>query len=251
MAAARRPSVSRLVMMLLGACLVPLGASALVGLSGDRTDQVETEGTAAERAAVRDGAGEAGESGESGGEAGSMGGSTNAGPPGSTDETTTTAAPTTTTTAPTTTVSPPSSTTAPPPPTEPPAESGPAADMPAPAAEVVELLNAARADAQCGPLTVDPQLTAAAQLHAADMSARGYMDHVNPEGMDPSARAAAQGYDDPVGENVAMGYPDAQAVMEGWMNSPGHRQNIENCDYSTVGVGVDDDGWYWAQVFGL
>jgi uncharacterized protein YkwD len=231
-------------MMLLGACLVPLAMSGVVSLSAG-TDRVETEGTAAERAALRDGSGEAG-SGGGGGEDGGgdrfMGGSTNAGPLGSA-ETTTTTAPTTTTTAPTTTA-PPTTTTTAPPTTDPPADPEPTPGLPPPAAEVVQLVNEERAAASCG-----PQLTAAAQLHAEDMSARDYMDHVNPEGMDPSARAAAQGYDDPVGENIAMGYPDPGAVMEGWMNSEGHRNNILNCDYHVIGVGVDSDGWYWAQVF--
>ena len=234
-------------MMLLGACLLPLAMSGLVSLS-EGTDSVETEGTAAERAALRDGSGDAGsDGGGEGGDVGSMGGSTNVGPPGSA-ETTTTTAPTTTTTAPTTTA-PPTTTTTAPPTTDPPPADEPAPGLPAPAAEVVQLVNEERAAASCGPLTVDPQLTAAAQLHAEDMSARDYMDHVNPEGMDPSARAAAQGYDDPVGENIAMGYPNPEAVMEGWMNSEGHRNNILNCDYHVIGVGVDSDGWYWAQVF--
>jgi uncharacterized protein YkwD len=232
-------------MMLLGACLVPLAMSGVVSLSAG-TDQVETEGTAAERTALRDGAGEAGSGsggGDEGGDVGSMGGSTNAGPLGS-GETTTTTAPT----APTTTAAPTTTTTAPPT-TEPAPEPEPTPGLPAPAAEVVQLVNDERAAASCGPLSVDTELTAAAQLHAEDMSARDYMDHVNPEGMDPSARAAAQGYGDPVGENIAMGYPDPQAVMEGWMNSEGHRNNILNCDYHVIGVGVDSDGWYWAQVF--
>jgi uncharacterized protein YkwD len=84
------------------------------------------------------------------------------------------------------------------------------------------------------------------------MSARNYMDHVNPEGQDPAARAAAQGYTGAgIGENIAQGYPDPVAVMEGWMNSEGHRANIENCDYTVIGVGVNETGWYWTQLFGM
>jgi uncharacterized protein YkwD len=116
----------------------------------------------------------------------------------------------------------------------------------------VGLVNIARSNAGCDPLTVDDRLAMAAQLHSDDMAARQYMDHVNPEGQDPSARAAAQGYTGAgIGENIAQGYPDPVAVMEGWMNSEGHRANIENCDYTVIGVGVNETGWYWTQLFGM
>jgi uncharacterized protein YkwD len=224
--------------MLLGACLAPLGMHAVVELTAD-SENVETTGAAAERAALSEGTDvEAAGSGQ-----------TSTSGAGSTSSTT---ASTTTTTAPTTTEPPSTTTTTRPAPTT----TRPAPTTTAPAAsgpvdQVLALVNDARADVGCQPLAVDDKLTAAAQLHAEDMSARNYMEHVNPEGMDPQDRAAAQGFTDPVGENIAMGYPDAQAVMDGWMNSPGHRANIENCDYQTIGIGVDSDGWYWAQDFGL
>jgi uncharacterized protein YkwD len=232
------PSVGRLLAMLLGACLAPLGMRAVVDLSAG-PDNVETTGAAAERAALSEGTDvEAAASGQTS--------TSGTGSTSSTTASTTTTAPTTTTEPSTTTTTRPATTTTRPAPTTttaPPASG--------PADQVVALTNDARADVGCQPLTVDDKLTAAAQLHAEDMSARNYMDHVNPEGMDPQDRAAAQGFTDPVGENIAMGYPDAQAVIDGWMNSPGHRANIENCDYRTIGVGVDSDGWYWAQDFGL
>jgi uncharacterized protein YkwD len=238
------PSVGRLLTLLLGACLVPLGVRGVVELS-ESPDNVEATGTAARQTAQGDqGAAETTDEPDR-----VQGGSTSVTDPPTTTTTrppSTTAPPTTerpssttTTTAPRTTTTQQTTTTAPP-------------DAPsAPADQVVTLVNDARAAVGCGPLTVHEDLTAAAQLHAEDMAARDYMDHVNPEGMDPQDRAAAQGFTDPVGENIAMGYPDAQAVMDGWMNSPGHRANIENCDYQTIGVGVDSDGWYWAQEFGL
>ena len=232
------PSVGRLLAMLLGACLAPLGMRAVVDLSTG-PDNVETTGAAAERAALSEGTDvEAAGSGETSTSGTGSTSSTTA------STTTTTTRPSTTTEAPTTTTTRPAPTT-----TEAPTTTAPSA--PEPAGQVVALVNDVRADVGCQPLTVDDRLTAAAQLHAEDMSARDYMDHVNPEGMDPQDRAAAQGFTDPVGENIAMGYPDAQAVMDGWMNSPGHRANIENCDYRTIGVGVDSDGWYWAEDFGL
>jgi uncharacterized protein YkwD len=234
------PSVGRLLVLLLGACLAPLGVRAVVDMSSP--GNVETTGAAAERSAPSDGGTEVDAAGS--GEPSTSG----------TPSTSSTTASTTTTAAPTTTEPPPSTTTTSRPQTtttRPRATTTTAPAATAPADQVVTLVNDVRADVGCEALTVDDQLTAAAQLHAEDMAARDYMDHVNPEGMDPQDRASAQGVTDPVGENIAMGYPDAQAVMDGWMNSPGHRANIENCDYRTIGVGVDSDGWYWAQEFGL
>ncbi len=54
-------------------------------------------------------------------------------------------------------------------------------------------------------------------------------------------------------ENIARGQADARAVMEGWMNSEGHRANILNCDYKTIGIGVHEGsgGPWWVQNFGF
>ena len=84
------------------------------------------------------------------------------------------------------------------------------------------------------------------------MAANDYFDHTSQDGRGPTERAAEQGYEGGVGENIAAGYPDAESVMEGWMNSEGHRANILNCDYDVLGVGVADrDGTlYWVQNFG-
>lgn len=119
-------------------------------------------------------------------------------------------------------------------------------------AEVAALVDAERAEAGCGSLERDSRLDAAARLHAADMAANDYFDHTSQDGRGPTERAAEQGYEGGVGENIAKGYPDAAAVMEGWMNSEGHRANILNCDYSVLGVGVADSGGtlYWVQNFG-
>lgn len=54
-------------------------------------------------------------------------------------------------------------------------------------------------------------------------------------------------------ENVAMGYASPTAVMDGWMNSQGHRTNILNCDAKAIGVGIAANSagrLYWTQMFG-
>ena len=51
------------------------------------------------------------------------------------------------------------------------------------------------------------------------------------------------------GENIAYGYKTAQSVMDGWMDSSGHRANILNASYSRIGVGYVSNGNYWTQWF--
>jgi uncharacterized protein YkwD len=117
-------------------------------------------------------------------------------------------------------------------------------------AEVVRLTNVERAKVGCAALRVDPRLAAAAQGHSADMADRDYFSHTTPEGVSPWDRAKAAGYADPSAENIAMGYRTAVAVVAGWMGSPGHRANIQNCASRAVGIGYDTRGYYWTQLFG-
>lgn len=82
----------------------------------------------------------------------------------------------------------------------------------------------ARASAGLKPLTLDPRLTAAAVVQTNDQAARGYMGHDGSDGSTFDQRIRRQGYNLWTGgENVAEGYTTAAAVMDGWMNSPGHR----------------------------
>lgn len=120
------------------------------------------------------------------------------------------------------------------------------------AAQVVALVNAERAKAGCGPLTFNATLARAAQGHSDDMAARDFFDHTNPDGAGPGDRVTAAGYPwSTYGENIAKGQSSAEQVMEAWMNSPGHRANILNCDFKEIGVGIHDAGGpYWTQVFG-
>ncbi|MCC3764941.1 CAP domain-containing protein [Glycomyces sp. TRM65418] len=128
-------------------------------------------------------------------------------------------------------------------------DSSPHADL---EAAVADLADQERGEAGCGSLERDSRLDAAARLHAEDMAANDYFSHDSQDGRSPTDRANAQGFEGGVGENIAMGYPDAAAAMEGWMNSEGHRANILNCEYDVIGIGVADrDGTlYWVQNFG-
>jgi uncharacterized protein YkwD len=120
-------------------------------------------------------------------------------------------------------------------------------------AKVVAETNKQRAMNGCGAVTVNAKLTKAAQLHSVDQAEHNTMSHDGSNGSTPWDRSKAAGYDNAIGENVAMGYRDAASVMDGWMNSPGHRANILNCSAKAIGVGLakaSDGSPYWTQLFG-
>lgn len=120
-------------------------------------------------------------------------------------------------------------------------------------AEVIDLVNAERRRARCPAVHLDEGLRSAARAHSADMAAHNEMSHEGSDGSSPWDRARRAGYDAALSENVAMGYATAEAVMDGWMNSPGHRENILNCEARATGVGLarSANGTpYWTQMFG-
>ncbi|MFE6486247.1 CAP domain-containing protein [Streptomyces sp. NPDC057757] len=139
-------------------------------------------------------------------------------------------------------------------PTEAPETSAPVAAPAETAAEtaVLALVNTERAKAGCSPVAANSALTGLASVFSEDMAARGFFDHTDPDGATPWDRAATAGISNLGGENIARGQSTAEAVMDAWMNSPGHRANILNCDFKTLGVGVHlgTGGPWWTQDFG-
>jgi uncharacterized protein YkwD len=122
--------------------------------------------------------------------------------------------------------------------------------------EVLRLTNAARAaEEDCPALRMDSKLRTAARRHSTDMARFGYMSHTGRDGSDPGKRIRDAGYriTGTWAENIARGYPSPAAVMDGWLNSPGHRANILNCSLRAIGVGVVRSAGgrlYWTQDFG-
>jgi uncharacterized protein YkwD len=119
--------------------------------------------------------------------------------------------------------------------------------------KVVEITNQEREAAGCGKVTVNAKLANAARLHSQDQAEHNNMSHTGSDGSSPWDRSERAGYNNAIGENVAMGYRTPAAVMDGWMNSDGHRANILNCDAKAIGVGLayaSDGSPYWTQMFG-
>ncbi|MDQ8701871.1 CAP domain-containing protein [Streptomyces sp. LHD-70] len=120
-------------------------------------------------------------------------------------------------------------------------------------AEVLSLVNQERAQAGCSPVKADAALADLAADFSEDMAERGFFDHTDPDGSTPWDRAEKAGVTNLGGENIARGQANAQSVMDSWMASPGHRANILNCDYKTLGVGAHfaSGGPWWTQDFGF
>lgn len=118
-------------------------------------------------------------------------------------------------------------------------------------AQVIDIVNRERSAAGCGEVRHDEGLARVARAHSADMAQRNFFSHTNPDGLGPFDRARNAGVEARA-ENIAAGQSTPAAVMEGWMNSEGHRANILNCDLSRVGVGRATGGsygTYWTQLF--
>jgi uncharacterized protein YkwD len=122
--------------------------------------------------------------------------------------------------------------------------------------EVVELVNAERQAQGLHPLTSDERLANAARGHSEDMGLQDYFSHDSLDGRHFFDRIVEAGYAyNHCGENIAAGYPTPKAVVQGWMDSPGHRANILDPAFCDIGVGYayvggSTYGHYWTQDFG-
>ncbi|WP_298441020.1 CAP domain-containing protein [uncultured Ferrimonas sp.] len=129
---------------------------------------------------------------------------------------------------------------------------------------LLQAVNAARAAGQhCGSdwypavpaLSAHAQLQQAALGHSANMANYDFFDHTDLDGHSVADRVNAQGYQwRAVGENIAAGYGSVDAVMAGWLASPGHCRNIMSANYQQLGLACVSNSssryhQYWTQVF--
>ena len=116
--------------------------------------------------------------------------------------------------------------------------------------QVVALVNEQRAANGLSKLTVSDRLTRAAATRAKEVAVK--FDHTRPDGSPFYSVLSEVGYSyRNAGENIAWGYTSPSAVMDGWMNSSGHRANILNANFTEIGVGYDAASRSWVQLFGL
>ena len=116
--------------------------------------------------------------------------------------------------------------------------------------EVVRLVNEIRVENGLKPLTQNWELSRVARYKSQDMKDNKYFSHTSPVYGTPFTMIKNFGISyKSAGENIAKGYASPQAVVNGWMNSSGHRANILNANYTEIGVGYVADGKYWTQMF--
>jgi uncharacterized protein YkwD len=131
------------------------------------------------------------------------------------------------------------------------------------AARTLELVNEVRArGTHCGdhsfgpapPVRLSGTLAGVAQGHATDMAAHNYFEHEDLAGHSPADRVRAVGYREKlVGENIAYGPKSAEEVVQGWLDSPGHCENIMDPRFAEMGVAyaagqASRRGLYWVQL---
>lgn len=125
------------------------------------------------------------------------------------------------------------------------------ANVDAMASEIARGLNASRAAHGQSQLDFNRKLGAAAMAHACDMSVNNFFGHQGSDGSTIQRRVRAAGYRDClVAENLAWGYPRSEQIINGWMNSAGHRSNMLHPRAQEFGIGitVGEKGPNWVLV---
>ena len=139
----------------------------------------------------------------------------------------------------------------------------PAGLSPILATRALQLVNNVRArGTRCGnelfgpapPVTLSSTLGSVAFGHADDMATNNYFEHEDLHGKSPSDRVRATGYQEKlVGENIAYGPKSVDEVVQGWLDSPGHCENIMDPRFVEMGLGYatshdSKHALYWVQV---
>lgn len=119
--------------------------------------------------------------------------------------------------------------------------------------QVIELVNQERAKNGLKPLKANWELSRVARFKSNDMRDRNYFSHDSPTYGSPFTMIKAFGISyRAAGENIAAGQTTAWEVMQSWLKSPGHRQNVLNAGFTEIGVGYSSGGsyrTYWTQMF--
>lgn len=116
--------------------------------------------------------------------------------------------------------------------------------------QVIDLTNQAREKNGLKPLKNSNEVEEVAQVKSEDMAENDYFSHTSPTYGSPFDMLKQYDVDySTAAENIAAGQQSPQSVVEGWLNSSGHRKNIMNKNITHIGVGYAEDGNYWVQMF--
>lgn len=145
----------------------------------------------------------------------------------------------------------------PPPSSPPPSGPPPASRYTALELDTVGKINERRRAAGCANVTLNGQLSTAAERHSTDMATHNFMSHTGSDGSTFDQRIRAAGYYlfQGVGGIVAAGYDTADGVVQGWYNSPGHKAIMLDCRYRDIGISMESRAgttyqYYWTADFG-
>ncbi|MDP2685546.1 MAG: CAP domain-containing protein [bacterium] len=117
---------------------------------------------------------------------------------------------------------------------------------------ILLMINYQRQEHELQPLAINDTLSHLANLRAEDMVVNNYFSHQSPSGLMPWDIAVQENYDYKIlGENLAMDYDETEMVLNDWMNSTNHRNNILNPQYSETGIEVikNNDSLLIVQIF--
>ena len=124
--------------------------------------------------------------------------------------------------------------------------------------EAVAEINCRRQAVQCPPLILNQQLTVAADRHSKDMAAGNFLSHTGSDKSTAEQRIVAAGYypSRKIGENLAVGYPTAEMVVQAWYDSPGHKANMLDCAFRDTGISLEINNatqwkYFWTNTFGV
>ena len=99
-------------------------------------------------------------------------------------------------------------------------------------------------------MQTDSKLMNSARQKSTEMASKEYFSHTSPTYGSPFDQMKSNGISyRSAAENIAMGQRSAEEVVKGWMESPGHRQNILTPGFTHIGIGYDKNGNYWTQQF--
>ncbi|MGE6376189.1 CAP domain-containing protein [Peribacillus muralis] len=119
--------------------------------------------------------------------------------------------------------------------------------------QILRLVNEERSKAGLPNVEMDTSLSKTATLKSEDMRDHDYFNHTSPTYGSPFDMMKAFGITYKyAGENISAGQPSGESVMKSWMNSPGHKANILNKNYTHIGIGHATGGkysYYWTQQF--
>ncbi len=109
---------------------------------------------------------------------------------------------------------------------------------------LADRINRHRGAIGCPSLRWDERLASVARRHSQDMAKRRFFSHTNPDGRDPFDRLRAAGVQyRAAAENIAYGRTSGRDTYDDWIESPDHRGNMENCEYTSFGIGLVDRRW--------